>query len=424
MSFIDDTNPRKLTDLLTSIQNRDTVLPDFQRDFVWQPGATMDLIISIAKQFPAGSILQLRDGSREFAVRALEGAPPISGHKHTYLILDGQQRLTSLYQAFYGKGKHRYFLDLRKLLKGGDFEDAIFVVRANAGRAQRYEHFANQANDLVLPLSRLNNYRQWMSDFSQSSALIPEVRIEDLLDDKINKWISAIGDYQFPVVTLKSETTIHAVCTIFEKLNRTGLKLVMFDLLAARLRMSGADLRERRDKMREEHPIIKDFDVNPDHVLQGILFASRSQEGATNPRSSVLDLDAETVDRWWDRTVSGLVRGLEILRDECKVLSPKWIPYEAMLSSLAAVLAVAGVANTAADGARREKIKRWFWCSVFSRSYDGAASTQANKDTGEMLRWFDGGAEPDEVRRFKFDEPDILRETTVRQRAMYRGRCV
>jgi uncharacterized protein with ParB-like and HNH nuclease domain len=91
------------------------VLPDFQRDFVWEPGATQELIISIANNYPAGSILRVRDAKRVFACREFEGAPKLDGQKHTFLALDGQQRLTSLYQAFYGVGEHRYYLDLRKL---------------------------------------------------------------------------------------------------------------------------------------------------------------------------------------------------------------------------------------------------------------------------------------------------------------------
>ncbi len=100
------------------------------RDFVWEPGATQELIVSIANNYPAGSILRVRDAKRVFAAREFEGAPPLNGTKHTFLVLDGQQRLTSLYQAFYGVGEHRYHINLRKLIDGADFEEAIFNVRA------------------------------------------------------------------------------------------------------------------------------------------------------------------------------------------------------------------------------------------------------------------------------------------------------
>ena len=139
MNLFEDTNPRALKELLAEIHNRSAVLPDFQRDFVWEPGATQELIVSIANNYPAGSILRVRDAQRVFAAREFEGAPKLDGTQHTFLVLDGQQRLTSLYQAFYGVGEHRYFLDLKKLLDGKDFEEAIFHVRATTKWAKAGE---------------------------------------------------------------------------------------------------------------------------------------------------------------------------------------------------------------------------------------------------------------------------------------------
>ena len=84
MSLFEDTNPRALRHLLAEIHNRTTVLPDFQRDFVWEPGATQELIVSIANNYPAGSILRVRDAQRVFAAREFEGAPALDGATHTF----------------------------------------------------------------------------------------------------------------------------------------------------------------------------------------------------------------------------------------------------------------------------------------------------------------------------------------------------
>ena len=125
MSLFEDTNPRALKELLGEIHSGMTVLPDFQRDFVWDPGATQELVVSIANNYPAGSLLRVRDKHSYFACREFEGAPQIDGKKHTFLVLDGQQRLTSLYQAFYGVGEHRYYLNLKSLIEGKDFDEGI-----------------------------------------------------------------------------------------------------------------------------------------------------------------------------------------------------------------------------------------------------------------------------------------------------------
>jgi hypothetical protein len=83
MDIFEDTNPRSLKDLLSEIRSLVTVLPDFQRDFVWEPGATQELITSIANNYPAGSILRVRDTRKIFASREFEGAPKLNGHKNT-----------------------------------------------------------------------------------------------------------------------------------------------------------------------------------------------------------------------------------------------------------------------------------------------------------------------------------------------------
>jgi uncharacterized protein with ParB-like and HNH nuclease domain len=83
----------KLKFLLATIHNREMALPDFQRDFVWDPPATEELIESICQSFPAGSLLRIKNANDTFfAPREIAGAPDLKGHKPSYLILDGQQR--------------------------------------------------------------------------------------------------------------------------------------------------------------------------------------------------------------------------------------------------------------------------------------------------------------------------------------------
>lgn len=422
MSLFEDTNPRALKDLLAEIHNRSTALPDFQRDFVWEPGATQELIVSIANNYPAGSILRVRDAKRVFAAREFEGAPALDGAKHTFLVLDGQQRLTSLYQAFYGVGEHRYFLGLGKLRDGADFEEAIFHVRATTKWAKAREDFGVQAKELLLPLSVLKGgaggFGQWGRKVARQLADKERIALEDALDVIEEKWIHAIDDYHFPVVTLSDKTEPDALCTIFETLNRTGVKLSVFELLTARFWPQSINLRALWDKALADHPVIGDFEVDPYYVLQGISLASRKAPSCK--RGDVLNLAASDITEWWDRVVLGLATGLEILRDDCKVMLPKWVPYQTMLPPLAAVLARSGNPKTAEAGARREKLKRWFWCAVFGQVYESAPNSKSAKDVTELLPWIAGGAAPESVETFRFD-PRALRDVTPRQRSIYRG---
>ncbi|MCS6306161.1 MAG: hypothetical protein H8K07_21240 [Nitrospira sp.] len=63
---------------------------------------------------------------------------------------------------------------------------------------------------------------------------------------------------------------------------------------------------------------------------------------------------------------------------------------------------------------------RWFWCSVFGQAYEKAPNSQAVKDYSELKAWFAGGLPPLSVSQFSFDL-SLLRQTTPRQRAVYRG---
>jgi hypothetical protein len=337
MSLFEYTNPRALKDLLGEIHNRAMVLPDFQRDFVWEPAATQELIVSIAYNYPAGSILRVRDDKRVFAAREFEGAPKLNGYKHSFLVLDGQQRLTSLYQAFYGVGEHRYYLNLKKLLDGADFEDAIFHVRAATKWVKAREDFDLQAKELLLPLRVLQGgsgkFGQWSRKVARRLSDQERIALEDVLDQIEERWIKIIDDYHFPVVTLSAKTE----------------QLSVFELLTARFWPENIKLRALWDEARVQHPVIEDFEVDPYYVLQAISLACRRAPSCK--RSDVLNLTAADIETWWYKVTAGLVKGLEILRDDCKVVLPKWLPYQTMLAPLAAVIAKVGQMQTPVAGA-------------------------------------------------------------------------
>ncbi|HOC44108.1 MAG TPA: DUF262 domain-containing protein [Thermoanaerobaculales bacterium] len=422
-SIFEDTNPRELKELLGLIYSSDAALPDFQRDFVWDPNATQELIVSIAHNYPAGSLLRIRNTHSYFACREFQGAPALNKHQPTYLVLDGQQRLTSLYQAFYGVGDHRYYLDLRGLLNGLDFEECIFHLREKAKRSRALQQLEVQARDLILPLSVLQggngDFNGWTIDVA--TRLENEQNPIDVIKQLKQigtDWIQTIDDYQFPVVTLSDTTGAEAVCTIFETLNRTGVKLSVFELLTARFWPQDVNLRELWDGARNRCEKITDFEVDPYYLLQMIALTTREHPACK--RSDVLALDVSAINKWWGIVVDGLDLALDILNDDCGVLVPKWLPYYSMLIPMGAALARAASLGTTREGADRLKLRKWFWCSVFGQKYERAANSQCARDYGELVRWFEGGQPPDSVTAFRFD-PRVLLDTTPRQRALYRG---
>jgi len=423
MSLFEDTNPRDLKQLLDQIHRGDAVLPEFQRDFVWDPNATQELVVSIALNYPAGSLLRIRNTQSLFAFREFQGAPRTNGNRPTFLVLDGQQRLTSLYQAFFGVGDHRYYLNLQRLLAGHDFEECIFHLRSNHKKANEYTRGDAQARDLVLPLGVLKGGSGGFGRWSKNVVRRIEDRderdkLDDALSDVEEKWIQTIDDYHFPVVTLSDSTSGEAVCTIFETLNRTGVKLTAFELLTARFWPKGVNLRELWTSAQEDHPILKEFAIDPYYILQIIALVSRPTP--TCQRGAVLDLEADILGAWWNRVVAGMADGLRLLREDCGVLIPSWLPYNPLLLPLGAVLTTYDDVHGPEVGAIQQKLRRWFWCATLGQRYEAAANSQATKDFVELVRWIDGGVPPESVTLFRFD-PRMLRDTTFRQRAVYRG---
>jgi hypothetical protein len=407
-------------------------LPDFQRDFVWDPFATDELIESIISNFPAGSLLRIKNGQQLlFQPRAIEGAPPLQKDaKPSYLILDGQQRLTSLYQAFYGVGEHRYYLDLAGLEAKRDLEDCVFYLRADEG-ATRFGSLAQQAASLIFPLGRLfkdGGFSGWLTEVLRQRArdMAEMLDLQGRLTKLYEEFIRPIEEYEFPMVTLKEETSGPAVCTIFETLNRTGVKLSVFDLLTARFWSQDLNLRQLWEDATQEHSIIEDFEIDPYYILQviGLLEPGMDRNGQLRApsikRSAMLDMDVSQARRGWQPAADGLAGLLEVLREDCGVLGPELVPYTTLLIPMAGVWATQANAKGADAGAHRLKLVRWFWCSVFGQRYENAPNSQAEKDFGEVTRWMAGGPPPESVSTFGV-ESLRLRLTRPKQRAVYRG---
>jgi hypothetical protein len=412
-----ETDKRDLLYLLDQIHNRDLALPDFQRSFVWDAMATRELIVSIVRSFPAGNLLFLRGGSEVFLPRAAEEAPALDGHTPNALVLDGQQRLSSLYQAFGGVGSHRFFVDIPALMAGDDIDAAIRAY--SVSRAKPWATIQGQARSLMLPLGRVRDYSYWRDEvLDHRDDLDPEARkrLRSYLNAVETSIIAPIRAYQFPLTTLSEETSAEAVCTIFETLNRTGIKLSVFELICARAFAEGHRLRERWHESLDQHPILVEFGIDPYYLLQAIAL----RVGKKPQRGVVAALQVSTIVEEWDAAARGMASALIMLRDECGVLTPKWLPYAPMLPTMAAAWRDVDDAHGPAAGARRLKLQQWFWASSFEGDYDNAPNSRAEADIPLLHTWLTGGDPPPVVAGFSFDPANWL-NVTVRQRGLYRA---
>lgn len=390
-----DSDKKHLTYLLQQIEQRDLALPDFQRDFVWKPGETRELVRSVMQSFPAGTILLMQGGAKHFKPRSFAQAPDLNGKEPTYLGLDGQQRLTSLSLAFSGRGDYLYFLNIGELIAGFDIDEAVEVWHRT--RIKAWATIEGQAKDLALPLSRLMDFANWKDEVIETryDTLTTDERkdLKRQLNEIERDWITPVIQYQFPVTTLGSETSLDAVCTIFETLNRTGVKLSVFDLLVARGYAQGVELRALNEEVRASYRLLDDFEIDPYYILQVVATWVKG-----NPtRSTVLGLNVKSdIEPNWNDAARFLHESLKMLQTECGILSKKFVPYRTMLLTMAAAWRAIDAATGPEVGARREKLRRWFWCATFAQRYETQSNTRTQNDVPELIKWMSSaGPAPD-----------------------------
>jgi uncharacterized protein with ParB-like and HNH nuclease domain len=238
-----DSTKTSLYDILKDINKGRIQLPDFQRGWVWDDNRIKGIIASVAKSFPIGAVMLLETGNESirFKTKPLEGVPD-NGIKPEKLILDGQQRLTSLYQAIItntvvttrnAKGyeiKRWYYIDMVKAMDpGSDLEEAIFsinenkVVTENIGRdiVLDLSQVEFEYKNLMYPVNMVDEYDEWRTKFSEYWDFDREKII--FWNEFERKIIRGFNNYMLPVIVMKKENPKEAVCQVFEKVNTGGV---------------------------------------------------------------------------------------------------------------------------------------------------------------------------------------------------------
>ena len=182
------TNPNFLFKLLEDCHQGILQLPDFQRSWVWDEDRIKSLIASISRAFPVGALMTLdRGGEVEFKPRPVEGAPATAKQRNpSSLLLDGQQRMTSLYQVTLRgqvvetvtpknkKVRRWFYIDIRKALDlSVDREEAIIgipedrIVRSDFGREVVLDLSTPEKEyaALMYPVSKVFDWDDWQDGF-------------------------------------------------------------------------------------------------------------------------------------------------------------------------------------------------------------------------------------------------------------------
>ncbi|MFE1908329.1 DUF262 domain-containing protein [Streptomyces gardneri] len=428
-----ETVPRQLSNLVTRIEAGEIALPDFQRDFVWDAVKTEELIRSIISKFPVGTLLLWKQGSEEiFASRNFDGSPPLKEKKPDELVLDGQQRLTALYQALTGTGDERFFLKVDEFVDfedstvlefhDVDFDKAIISVPAAASPTQQKRN-AEIIGDSHFPVAEVGTFDDWLDDFTDKlrakDADLDQKAVKSLYRRMRDKYIIPLRSYGLPILTLPESTPIEAVCTIFETLNRTGKPLGPFELLTARYYPHDVNLREYWVEAQEKYKALVDFKIDPYNILQTVCLRAHGSA----QRSDILKkLTADDIRTHWPRVVKGIAGVIDMLQSQCGLVAPKWLPYGMAIIPMAAVWPEIAELEPLARGTATQRLQRFYWCSVFTTNYDQGANSQVGADYARLKTWvIDGeGTAPEALEELPLSAA-TFRTASVRRKALYSG---
>lgn len=459
MSTFDSTK-RLLPDILADIVKGKIQLPDFQRGWVWDDDHIRSLLVSVARSFPVGAVMLLETGGEaRFQLRPVEGVKLEANESLAeLLILDGQQRLTTLTQVLALKSavdtrtnkdkpiQRHYYWDIQKTLENsGQLEDAIVAVepdrklRSNFGRDVDLDLSTTEleCQQLFFPCDQTLKSDQW----EQALIKVSIEKFQTYMQFR-ERVLDAFRNYQLPVIELHKATSKEAVCLVFEKVNTGGVPLKVFELMTATYAADGYNLRDdwygstarnvlgRAARLGKE-PVLRQVETTD--FLQAVTMlhslakrqvdlisgkAGKQVAPVSAKRASILMLELPEYLQWADTAERGFMLTAKFLRKE-HVRDPRDLPYRTQLAPLGAVLAL--LRERWLEPVIHAKLSRWYWCGVLGELYGGAVETRIANDVDELIQWtLHDGAEPRTVGDANFS-PDRLDRLTSRLSAAYKG---
>lgn len=463
------TNPIDLHSLLDDCHRGVIQLPDFQRSWVWDEDRIKSLIASVSRAFPIGALMSLDTGGPvNFKPRPIEGAPATRQTTPRSLLLDGQQRMTSLYQVTLRgkvvetvtpknkKVRRWFYIDIRKALTEGiDREEAIVgipedkIERKDFGRGIERDLSTPEKEyaALMYPVSQVFDWDKWQDGFDEYWFGDQNKKLREDFRTFKRQILENFKYYRVPVIALDRSTSKEAVCVVFEKVNTGGKPLDAFELVTAMYAASGHELRKDwygDDGIKGRHrrladtlrPADSDAGIlagvsNTDFLQAVSLFYTRDRRRAaelagkqgkelpavSGNRQALLDLPLDAYKRFETKVEKGFIQSAKFLH-MLHIYRIFDLPYQSQIVPLAAILADIGDAWE--HEANRAKLIQWYWNGVFGELYGSAVETRIARDFMEVPVWLKGGPEPSTVSETIF-RSDRLKTMRMRLSAAYKG---
>jgi hypothetical protein len=345
-------------------------IPGFQRKFVWEPERAALLIDSIYKGYPFGSVLLWRTRTvlkTEKQVGGFTLPDPAKDYPIDY-VLDGQQRLTSIFATF----------QTQLPPPAEDPEVWLPIYYDFDARADAQEsHFVALPKDDVDPARHfpLRAFFDSTEFFAVANTLTKERTAE------IAQVQEKFKESLIPAETFETEDRT-SVAIVFERVNRMGVELDMFELLTAWTWSEEFDLQEKFVQLSEEFESFGFDQVGTDNDL--MLRCCAAILKADPSPAALIDINGSEVRLKFDAVATALRLAIDFLRTNLHINNLRLLPYTAQLIPLAAYFSLDQSAALTDDD--RAILLRWFWRSSFSHRYSGNPGRNIKTDVEEAMR--------------------------------------
>ena len=374
--------PKKYEVLFLDIDQGQIKLPMFQRDFVWDKEQTAKLIDSILKGFPIGTFIfwKTRDELRSYRNLGNHPLPDTPEGDYAHYILDGQQRITSLYAVRKGiritrDGKEVNYRDIYIDLEWVDEEDEQIVV---AGKPTRTKWDRNDEKRCISVHDALTrDMIELEDDYSKDERKL------------IHSYQKALTNYDFSTIVIK-DYPIEIACEVFSRINTGGKTLSVFEIMVAKTydQSRNFDLVEQYIAMcdgvdGEDKECLRTvkFETIPESVIMQCVAAIESKTKQVRGKD-ILQIKRENFIDHWNPMKIALFEAVDFIRHTLRIPVSQILPYSSVVVPLTYFFHK--TKSKKPTSKQRKLLEQWFYWVGLNFRYSSGAETKLGEDLVRM----------------------------------------
>ncbi len=362
-----DPQSRSFEMVMSSIQFGTLKVPQFQREFVWPREKSAKLIDSILKGFPIGTFILWKTTEQLRFVREIGGQalPPTSKGDYSEQVLDGQQRLTSLYAACHG-------LTVTRDERPDDFRNIFVDLDVDPGRDAEAPLVAIAPQGHVASTEEDGRCVRLVDLLNGEFELLLKLREERR--QRLQAYQKRIQTYRFSVILIQ-DASLDVATEVFTRINVSGQPLSVFEIMVAKTydQETGFDLAERYKTLLARLETVDFGTVPPAALLQlaSLLMVGQCQ------KQDILRLDTAKFRTTWTIVEEAVEAACDYFRSYFRIPVSKLLPYAALIVPFGYYFAKAGEQP---KGDQRKWMRELFWRISLSGRYTSALETKLAVD--------------------------------------------